>query len=110
MLPTLPEVPGWTGFLALCAGPAPWTPAGAGDVPALAPVTTRARAHAPPPVRACHHTVSPPSGNKSSENPWRHSCTAPSDVTCGARVGAERPREARRALAGARAVVAGPVT
>ena len=76
MLPTLPEVPGWTGFLALCAGPAPWTPAGAGDVPALAPVTTRARAHAPPPVRACHHTVSPPSGNKSSENPWRYICTA----------------------------------
>ena len=37
-------------------------------------------------------------------------CTAPSDVTCGAGVGAERPREARRALAGARAVVAGPVT
>ena len=54
--------------------------------------------------------MGPPSGNKSSENPWRHSCTAPSDVTCGAGVGAERPREARRALAGARAVVAGPVT
>ena len=52
MLPTLPEVPGWTGFLALCAGPAAGTPAGAGHVPALAPVTTRARAHAPPPVRA----------------------------------------------------------
>ena len=48
----LPEVAGWTGFLALCPGPAPWTPAGAGHVPALAPVTTRARAHAPPPVRA----------------------------------------------------------
>ena len=48
----LPEVSGWTGFLALCPGPAPWTPAGAGHVPALAPVTTRARAHAPPPVRA----------------------------------------------------------
>ena len=57
MLPTLPEVAGWTGFLALCAGPAAGTPAGAGHVPALAPVTTRARAHAPPPVRACHHTV-----------------------------------------------------
>ena len=52
MLPTLPEVPGWTGFLALCPGPAAGTPAGAGHVPALAPVTTRARAHAPPPVRA----------------------------------------------------------
>ena len=57
MLPTLPEVPGWTGFLALCAGPAARTPAGAGHVPALAPVTTRARAHAPPPVRAWRHTV-----------------------------------------------------
>ena len=54
--------------------------------------------------------MGPPSGNKSSENPWRYICTAPSDVTCGAGVGAERPREARRALAGARAVVAGPVT
>ena len=31
-------------------------------------------------------------------------------ITSGAGVGAERPREARRALAGARAVVARPVT